>query len=130
MHIRKLTFTAGAIALTLSLLIPTSVFAQTLPTVTTEFATNITTTSASLNGNLRDLGTATRVIVSFEYRTTTSHWSTTTPIHVTGSTGAFEESLIGLSLGTTYHFRAKAQTGEGITKGSVMSFTTLTPLMK
>ncbi|MFC2044632.1 S8 family serine peptidase, partial [Chloroflexota bacterium] len=125
MNIRKVTFRVAAIALVLSLLIPTSVFAQTPPTVTTDNVTNVTTTSATVNGNLTSLGSATTANVSFEYGTDTSYGSTTVP-QVKTTTGIFNANLIGLIPGTTYHFRAKAD-GDGVDTSADMSFTTLTP---
>jgi len=122
MNIRKVTFAALAIALILSILIPASVFAQTPPTIITNDATGIATSSATLNGNLTSLGTATPVIVSFEYGETTSYGKTT-PLETMGGTGTFSTSLTGLAPGTLYHFRAKA-VGDGTANGTDMTFTT------
>ena len=94
----------------------------TPPTVTTNAATGVTTNSATLNGNLTSLGTATSVNVSFEWGTTTSYGSETTPETMT-STGSFDAALSGLTPGATYHFRAKA-VGDGTSYGSDRSFVT------
>lgn len=92
------------------------------PTVTTNNATNITTNSATLNGNLNNLGTASTVYVSFEYGLTTAYGSETTPQLMT-TTGPFNFPLTGLSPNTTHHFRAKA-VGDGTSYGLDKSFTT------
>jgi len=95
----------------------------TPPTVTTGTATSVTQTSATLNGNLTSLGTASSVQVYFEYGTSTSYGNTTTPQSKT-STGSFSATITGLSCGTTYHFRAVAS-GDGTATGSDVTFTTL-----
>jgi phosphodiesterase/alkaline phosphatase D-like protein len=98
----------------------------TPPSVTTGAATNPATTSATLNGNLTDLGTASSVIVSFEWGLTTSYGSVAagTPPSMTAP-GNFSANLTGLTAKTTYHFKAIAA-GDGTTPGSDMTFTTST----
>jgi phosphodiesterase/alkaline phosphatase D-like protein len=94
-----------------------------LPSVTTNDANNVATASASLNGNLTSLGTADNVTVSFEWGTTTSYGSETTPAS-RDAAGGFTANLTGLSAKTTYHFRAKA-VGDGAAQyGADKSFTT------
>ena len=96
----------------------------TPPGVTTNGASGITTTSATLNGNLSDLGSASSVTVSFEYGRTTSYGSAVTGVPSTlTSAGAFTANLTGLTPGQTYHFRAKA-VGDGTVYGSDATFTT------
>ncbi len=108
----------------LILVTATIALAQGEPSVTTNAATNVTTDSATLNGNLDSLGTAPWVLVSFEWGLTTSYGSETTPGNFT-ATGPFTDNLSGLSPGTTYHFRAKA-VGDGTTYGQDGNFTTST----
>ena len=95
------------------------------PTVTSNAATAVGTTTATLNGNLTDLGTATSVQVSFEWGLTTAYGNETSPQTMT-STGTFSAPLSSLSPGTTYHFRAKA-VGQGTSYGTDITFTTGTP---
>ena len=95
------------------------------PTVTTNAATGIGTTTATLNGSLTNLGSAPSAGVSFEWGTSTSYDNETTPQTMT-ATGEFSASLSGLSSGTTYHFRAKA-VGEGTSYGIDRTFTTSAP---
>jgi len=94
------------------------------PTVVNNAASAVTTTSATLNGNLTGLGTASSVELSFEWGTTDAYGDTTAVVSVS-QTGVFSAALSGLSPSTTYHFRAVAvgdSTGYGIDR----TFTTTT----
>ncbi len=82
------------------------------PSVTTNDATSVATTSATLSGDLTSLGTAESVTVSFEWGTASGSYTYTTADQAGTSTGAFSADLSGLSPGTTYYFRAKA-VGDG-----------------
>jgi hypothetical protein len=101
----------------------TGVFTQS-PSVTTTAATSITSTSATLSGNLTSNGTAGTVNVSFEWGLTTIYGNTTT---AQSTTGTFSDGITGLSPNTTYHFRAKA-IGDGTSFGNDQQFTTNSPL--
>ena len=103
------------------------------PTVRTNDVSDVTTNSATLKGNLADLGSDYAVWVSFVWATDdyyTSHGSsydsyeheTTPPPNPTTSLGDFSFPLSGLSPGTTYHYRAKAVGSLGL--GDDMTFTT------
>jgi len=112
---------SGAVTeLNLTVTIPTQP-----PTVTTEEATNITTNSAKLNGNLTSLGTAASVDVSFLWGTSSGIYPNETTPQAMTAAGAFSASLSGLSANTTYYFRAKA-VGDGTSHGTEKSFTTRT----
>ena len=76
-------------------------------TVTTDQAIDIGTTTATLQGSLTDLGSASSVDVSFEWGTTTSYGNETA-VQATTSTGTFSYTISGLASNTAYHFRAKA----------------------
>jgi len=93
------------------------------PAVTTQPATNITTTTARLNGTLDSLGTASAVDVSFLWRTTAGNYTETLAKSMS-ATGDFSFDLSSLTPATTYYFKAKA-VGDGITEGSELTFTTL-----
>ena len=95
----------------------------TPPAVTTNSASDITTNSATLNGNLTDTGGASSVDVYFEYGLNTSYGSETSPQPLSGQ-GTFSAPISGLEPFKTYHFRAKA-VGDGTAIGSDMQFTTL-----
>ena len=78
------------------------------PQVTTNAATGETHNSATLNGNL-DIGGYTSVNVYFQYGLTAAYGSTSGVANV-GASGAFSQSIGGLTPSTTYHFRAVADT--------------------
>jgi hypothetical protein len=96
------------------------------PSVTTNAATGIGNTSATLNGNLTSLGTASTVTVSFVWGTS---FGGPYPNETTGqamtSTGAFSAELPSLIPGTTYYYQAKA-VGDSTVYGVERSFTTTT----
>lgn len=96
------------------------------PSVTTNDASGVTGSAATLNGNLDNLGTATTVNVSFQWGTTSGgpYPNPTSPQAKT-STGAFQANLSGLQGNTTYYFRAEADGGSyGISYGAERTFTT------
>lgn len=89
---------------------------DTKPLVNTLTASAITFNRATLNGNLGDLGKASRVRVSFEWHTESgSRTNETTPQAMT-SAGNFRSDLTGLNPATTYYFRTKA-IGDGTSYG-------------
>ena len=103
-----------------------SIPAATPLTVVTGTASNITSSGATVGGNLVAKGIAGSVSVSFEYGTTTSYGRTVEGVPPTlTNTGAFTANLPGLSPNTIYHFRAKA-VGATTNYGSDATFTTLT----
>ena len=93
------------------------------PQVATNDASNITQNSATLNGELTSLGTATSVQVSFEWGTTSGALDHETTPEQLNEAGAFSANLTGLTPSTTYYFQAKA-VGDGTAYGNEMSFTT------
>ncbi|MCX6249576.1 MAG: PKD domain-containing protein [Bacteroidetes bacterium] len=94
------------------------------PTVTTNHATNITATSARLNGHVNPNGYSTNV--SFEYGFTTSYGSSYSVGTINGSTNQLVYAdIYWLSPATNYHFRAVASNAYGTTYGNDSVFTTL-----
>ncbi len=96
------------------------------PIVTTDNATNITGTSAQLNGNLTSLGSVPSAMVSFQWGLEPGVYMYTTPPESVNATGTFSFDLAGLSANTTYYFHAKAM-GYGIVYGEEKSFVTSAP---
>ncbi|MDD2883173.1 MAG: hypothetical protein PHQ58_22405, partial [Rhodoferax sp.] len=100
------------------------------PKVTSSAATNITTTTATINGTLTDMGTSTSVDVIFEYGTNSSSLNlTTAPQTFTSAPSNFTVNLTGLSINTTFYYRSKAVgTAGGVSTGTgysdIVSFTT------
>ena len=95
------------------------------PTATTDSATNILGTTATLNGivNANNLSTT----VTFEYGTTTSYGNTSTasqnPVTGNGNTNVSAD-ISGLTSKTGYHFRVKAESSRGTVYGDDVTFTT------
>jgi len=97
----------------------------TAPTATTVAASGVSTTTATLNGQVNANNATTAV--TFEYGLTTSYGSTIsgTPSSLTGATlTSVTAALTGLTASTTYNYRVKAVNSVGTTYGSNMTFTT------
>jgi hypothetical protein len=77
------------------------------PTVSTETATGITTTSAILRGDLLSFNPPQPVPVYFEWGISTLYGATT-PIQERTTEGDFSAHVAGLNIGTAYHYRAVA----------------------
>ena len=104
-----MTFTTGALA----------------PTVTTNAASGIGSTGATLNGTVNANNDSTTV--TFEYGTTTSYGTTVTADQspVTGNSNTLvSKGITGLAANTTYHYRVVGQNGAGTSNGADMTFTT------
>lgn len=101
---------------TYTVITPTVPISQ--PVVTTNPASDITSTSATLNGNLNDLGylpaecPSCKCIVWFEYGPTTALGTSTTP-QVRTSAGSFSANISTLTSNTTYYFKAFAKNAGG-----------------
>jgi len=95
------------------------------PTVSTNSATSITSSSATLNGILTNMGGVGSCNVWFQWGTSTNYGSETTHT-IKNATGVFSANITGLSPGTTYYFRAAAENPRGIVYGGNLSFPTLT----
>jgi hypothetical protein len=91
--------------------------------VITEAANNINSTTAKLNGDLRDLGGSSEVEVWFEWGTTDSYGNVTTKTSLS-NTGSFDTDLSGLSSNTLYHFRSVAENDTLVRFGVDRTFTT------
>ncbi len=97
------------------------------PSVVTESAGNVSSSGATLRGNLTSLGTATSVTVGFHYGTSPAlSGATNVTVGTQSAPGGFAQAISGLSASTTYYFRAWAS-GQGFATGSTLSFTTLAP---
>jgi hypothetical protein len=93
------------------------------PVVTTNGATNVAASSATLNGSLDPHGLTTTV--SFQYGTTTSYGSATPMQSQTGNTYRnIAANISGLIPHTTYHFRMVATNSGGTRLGSDRTFIT------
>ena len=102
-----------------------STFAS-LPAVTTNAASGITATGATLNSTTSANGSSTAV--SFDYGTASASYSSTSQSATTGgtvdTTGASTLAVTGLVCNTRYYFRAKGVSSAGSSTGGELSFTT------
>lgn len=102
----------------------TTVSSQQEPTVITSAATNITSSSATLNGSVNPNGLNTTY--SFEYGLTTSYGSTISAgTELTGTTNqSVTANVSGLTANTNYHYRITAANSAGTSFGDDIQFTT------
>jgi flagellin-like protein len=91
------------------------------PVVETLSATSISTSSATLEGNVTDTGGETPQVY-FNWSQTGSGLDN--QVSSGSTTGTFSEEITGLSSGTSYEFIAVAENSAGKVNGSVRSFTT------
>jgi hypothetical protein len=82
-------------------------------TIETRAATSIRDTSATLNGSITSMGTATTVNLYFEYGKTNAYGTVTSTQALT-DTGPFSADIINLDPDTVYHFRVRADGGAAI----------------
>jgi hypothetical protein len=98
------------------------------PTAVTQSATNLGSTSATLNALVNANGQSTTI--AFEYGKTTSYGSSATPSQspATGTTNtSVSKDIAGLTSSTVYHFRVKAVSEGGTIYGEDITFTTSAP---
>jgi len=115
----------GTITETVTIIVDTLPLPATeAPEAVTTTATNITTTSATLNGTVDPNQSLT--VYYFEYGKSTAYSSSTLPAPlVTGdSPVAVPGPISGLTPNTLYHFRIVATNNAGTSRGSDATFTT------
>ena len=97
------------------------------PTAITAIATNIGQSSARLNG----LGLVNNAVYTtgyFEYGTTQALGNTTLNKNIgNAQSSPFYESLFNLASGVTYYYRAVVVNQYGTSRGSILSFRTISP---
>ena len=91
------------------------------PTATTDSATNVTKTSATLNGSIANPYNITITAQGFEWKVTDE--GSYTQVTASGSSMTYE--LIGLTSNTSYTYRAFVSYGGTIAYGEELTFTTL-----
>lgn len=96
------------------------------PTVTTLAATALTTTGATLNGQVSSNNLSTSA--NFVYGLTTAYGNTITasqsPLAANASNTAVSAAVTGLACNTLYHFKAVASNSKGSSSGADRTFTT------
>lgn len=99
-----------------------------IPTVTTNPATNISATSATVGGMVTSDGGENVFDRGICYSTTSMPTISDNCIHLGQGTGSFSDTLNGLLQETTYYVRAFAINSIGVGYGSEVSFTTETDI--
>lgn len=99
-------------------------YLNTIPTITTTEATNISYTTATVGGNVTADGGATVTERGVCWSTGTTPTISDSKITVGKGTGIFETDITGLDAGTTYYVRAYAKNSAGTAYGTAISFTT------
>ena len=98
------------------------------PSVTTDAADTVTTSSANLNGTISDTGgeTGAGTDYGFAYGTdsTLSSVIATSSLGTYSGTGTFSYGASSLSPSTTYYYRAYVTNSAGTAYGSISNFTT------
>jgi hypothetical protein len=89
-------------------------------------AIDINQTAATLQGELTDLGIASSVDLSFDYRVKgTTTWTNKFVISGVTYTGLLQTPISGLDPDTTYQFKFKAWANSQFYEGSILEFNTL-----
>jgi YHS domain-containing protein len=94
------------------------------PVIISQSVTDIYSSGATLNAELKENGLLTKV--EFEYGTSLSYGNTIASVHdpIYKTEAKVKANIASLTNGTTYHFRARAFNSEGTTYGTDMVFTT------
>jgi hypothetical protein len=96
------------------------------PSVTTQAASAVNTTSVTLNMNYT-VGNFSQVQVCFAYKKSTdSAWSSTDWVSKTAD-GTYAAPLTGLTSSTQYSFKAQLKYDSTVIEGTTLQFTTATP---
>jgi hypothetical protein len=94
--------------------------------VNTNSATNLTASSATLNGYLNLNGNGSSFATTwFNYGTNTNFGYTTPQNSYNYGLSNYNATISGLTPNTTYYFRAVAQNSQGTVYGNTLSFTTI-----
>jgi DNA-binding beta-propeller fold protein YncE len=96
------------------------------PTVTTEAASGVSATEATVAGTINPEGVAGATTYHFDYGTSTSYGASTEPVDTGGGSSDVPASatLTGLQPGTTYHYRLVGTNASGSSVGADETFTT------
>jgi uncharacterized protein (TIGR02145 family) len=94
------------------------------PTVTTGLVSNITTSGATVAGNVTAQGSAVVTVRGVCYATTQNPTTVNTCVDSGSGTGGYAANLSGLSPGVRYYARAFATNAAGTSYGNEVEFTT------
>jgi hypothetical protein len=96
------------------------------PSVITSAATEVTSTEATLNGNITDVGAENADERGFDWGTSPGSYPNSWTETGSFGTGTFSHQITGLDPFTTYYFRAKAHNSAGWAYGEELSFYAIT----
>lgn len=99
------------------------------PSVTTGVSSAITTSAATISGNITSTGCTAVTEYGFEYSLVNGFVTGTVVVSSNLSTGAYSSSLTGLNPASTYYYKAYATNGGGKTYGVQQSFNTALPVI-
>jgi len=99
------------------------------PRVATDNASNIGLTEATLKGNLWHMGGASSCLVYFLYGTDVNSLNKQTPPQNMTDTGVFNVTLSGLTMNTTYFFKAVAENDADTWAGIIREVTPGRPVV-
>ncbi|HEX6188686.1 MAG TPA: zinc-dependent metalloprotease family protein [Pyrinomonadaceae bacterium] len=101
------------------------------PTATTNAASAVTVSSATLNGNVHPNNSSTSGWFEWGTSANLSSFNSTSSQSIgSGSVGlSLSANLTGLAGDTTYYFRVAAANGGGTTKGAIQTFKTVLPVI-
>jgi hypothetical protein len=97
------------------------------PTVQTSAATSVTADSVVLNGDITSDNGYSVTDYGFLWGTSSSSLTNKLDVGTSNISGAFTDTLSGLTAGTIYYFEAYATNSSGTADGAVMSFTAGAP---
>ena len=95
-----------------------------IPAVTTQSVSDVSYTTASITGNITDLGMPNATVHGVCYGLSANPATTCTDEGVALASGEFTSDLSGLDPGTMYHARAYATNSQGTSYGADIIFTT------
>ncbi|MEN6389141.1 MAG: copper amine oxidase N-terminal domain-containing protein [Syntrophomonas sp.] len=98
--------------------------AAVTPTVTSDSASGISTTSGTINGTVTAIGSSAVTQYGFIYGTTAACTSQIVIGNTISQGSSFSYQLSGLSASTTYYYKAYATNAAGTSYGSLTYFTT------
>ena len=129
MNVLGSVIASAALSVTgLALMAPVASAEPVLPTITTEAASGASYQKVTLNGTVNPNGLTTTY--HFEYGETTSYGTKIPVPDASAGNGTsnvkVSETIRGLKLGPTYHFRLVATNGGGTAYGEDRTFTTIT----
>ncbi len=99
-------------------------YSGNVPTVTTSAATNVTATTATLNGTVNANGLSTSAWFQYGLSSGTYTGTTTTQAVSGSSTTSVGIAVSGLTAGKGYYYRIAASSSAGTSYGSELSFST------